>query len=99
MSGALRLIKARGYVVVGIPPEEKIQIYKGDTFLEFANRRLADGWVLSVSRKTTRADWVAQSLVLFGPAGEQRLTPKSRGERFFRCALVNDPFAMTKNLP
>lgn len=86
IEAARRMMEAFGYVVVGFPQDSDMPAI-GWCLDEWAKNPLPVGTYLEVKEKTDRADWTRQAkdLCLIRQVGAH---PKQRGDKFFRCLLV-----------
>lgn len=84
---ARELMTKRGYVVVGLPPEEGTTVVRvGSWTANFAGV-LLDGHILRVAEQTDRKDWEEQIKQIFDSV-EADPNPVEPGQRFYRCRLL-----------
>lgn len=83
----VRLMKERGYVVVGIPStwlnlhdESEIQT---SAVKHFAGHELNNG-TINLTEETTRKDWSEQAILLFGSKEEAAKRLKGQRGRYWR---------------
>ena len=85
---AQKCMAERGHVVIGFPSGNDEPLWAGRKVHEFAGH-LIEGYVLVVTKRTTRADWDEQARLLFGENG-LNIHPKATGQRFYACKLVTE---------
>jgi hypothetical protein len=86
LDAAEKMMKERGYVVIGIRPDGQSR-HVGSVEYSFGARLLQRGHTLVVSDETNRADWDAQWNALLP---EKAQDPPEEGQRFYRCWLATE---------
>lgn len=88
LRAAKKMMKERGYVVVGIAPGKLPPTLRG-LLDNLGGHTLGDDHVLRVDRPTTQADWKHKFQALFGPSAIDPNTPEFRRDgTFWRTTLL-----------